>query len=77
MLKQRRRLPVADYLTVTQAARLVGVTAATLRNWDRTDKLNPHRHPLNGYRLYRREDLLSFLERIVASAGDSRDVKGA
>ena len=48
---------LGDYMTVAQAAEYLGVSPATLRNWDRTGKLKARRHPLNGYRLYRREDL--------------------
>ena len=39
-------------LTVSEAAAKLGVTPATLRNWDRAGKLKPIRHPLNKYRLY-------------------------
>lgn len=51
------REKLGDYLTVAQAAEYLGVSASTLRNWDRTGKLKARRHPLNGYRLYRREDM--------------------
>jgi MerR family transcriptional regulator, copper efflux regulator len=53
-----------DYLTITEAAILLGVSPDTLRNWDRADRLKPLRHPINGYRLYRREDLEAFLRRV-------------
>lgn len=39
-------------LTVSEAAELLGVTPATLRNWDKAGKLVPDRDPNNGYRLY-------------------------
>ncbi|WP_194726926.1 MerR family transcriptional regulator [Noviherbaspirillum malthae] len=48
---------IHDFLTVSQAAALLGVSAATLRNWDKSGKLQPLRHPMNGYRLYARADL--------------------
>ncbi|MDY7037846.1 MAG: MerR family DNA-binding transcriptional regulator [Thermodesulfobacteriota bacterium] len=51
-----------DFLTIKEAAEFVGVTAETLRNWDRRGKLVPARHPVNGYRLYRRKDLESLLK---------------
>ena len=41
-----------EYLTIQEAAKLLGVTSATLRNWDKSGKLVPKRHPINGYRLY-------------------------
>lgn len=53
---------LAGYLRVGDAARLVGVSRATLRNWDKTGKLRAVRHPMNGYRLYRRKDLESILK---------------
>ena len=53
---------LAEYLTVTQAANYLGVSPWTLRNWDSAGKLKPERHPVNGYRIYREEDLKSVLE---------------
>jgi excisionase family DNA binding protein len=46
-----------DYLRISEAARLLGVSQATLRNWGRQGKLKTHRHPINGYRLFKRADL--------------------
>jgi PAS domain S-box-containing protein len=51
----------AEYRTVSEAAKYLGVTPATLRNWDRAGKLKPRRHPQNGYRIYLHEDLESVL----------------
>jgi excisionase family DNA binding protein len=50
------------YLTVAEAASVLGVSPSTLRNWDRRGKLIAVRHPINGYRLYERESL----ERLLA-----------
>jgi DNA-binding transcriptional MerR regulator len=55
---------LADYLTVSKAATFLGVSPATLRNWDRAAKLKPVRHPVNRYRLYRRSDLEELLDRV-------------
>jgi excisionase family DNA binding protein len=54
-----------DFLTVSEAARLLGVSASTLRNWDRMGKVRAGRHPVNGYRLYARGDLERLLNPIV------------
>ncbi|MEN6405904.1 MAG: helix-turn-helix domain-containing protein [Thermoguttaceae bacterium] len=54
-----------DYLTVSEAAHFLGVSAATLRNWDRAGKVKATRHPVNGYRLYRKEALASLLEEVT------------
>lgn len=55
---------IQDYVTVARAAELLGVSASTLRNWDRSGKLKAARNPMNGYRLYRREDIQALLARI-------------
>ncbi len=59
---------IQDYVTVTRAAELLGVSASTVRNWDRSGKLKAARNPMNGYRLYRREDIQSLLARIQKQA---------
>ena len=43
--------------TVTQ---ILGVTAQTLRNWDKEGKLKPSYTKSNGYRYYSEEDVLSY-----------------
>ena len=48
---------MADYMTVQQAARYVGVSSQTLRRWDAHGKLKSVRHPGNHYRYYKRSDL--------------------
>ena len=53
-----------EYLTVRGAAEVLGVSRSTPRNSDRTGKLKAVRHPLNGYRLYRREDLRKLLREV-------------
>jgi MerR family copper efflux transcriptional regulator len=54
-----------DYLTIKGAADFLGVTPTTLRNWDRQRKLVPVRHPLNGYRLYKKADLEELLRSLT------------
>jgi len=55
-------LNLSDYLTVGEAAETLGVSRATLRNWDKAGKLKPYRHPVNGYRLYDRNELETLLK---------------
>lgn len=52
---------IQDYMTITEAAEFLGVSASTLRNWDRLGKLKAVRNPMNGYRLYRKSDLETVL----------------
>lgn len=54
-----------DFLQIRDAARVLGVTEKTLRNWDRAGHLRAHRHPINGYRLYRVGDLHALLDRLA------------
>ncbi|HEY2956450.1 MAG TPA: MerR family DNA-binding transcriptional regulator [Candidatus Eisenbacteria bacterium] len=66
MPEKRSATPtLRDYLTVGEAARLIGVSASTLRNWDRAGKLDAVRHPVNGYRLYRSAELEAVLRRVT------------
>jgi DNA-binding transcriptional MerR regulator len=53
-----------DVLTIKETAKILGVSEVTLRRWDSSGKFSPHRHPLNGYRCYRREDVLRMRKRI-------------
>lgn len=55
---------LADYLTVGEAAKILGVSRSTMRNWDKAGKLNPCRHPVNGYRLYDRNELTALLKQV-------------
>ena len=50
-----------EYLRIKDAAALLGVSEGTLRNWSQQGKIKVHRHPINGYRLYNREDLQALL----------------
>ncbi len=47
----------ADYLSIQQASKYLGVSSQTLRRWDAERKLKSIRHPGNGYRYYKRSDL--------------------
>lgn len=46
-----------DLVTIKEAADLLGVAEVTLRRWDDAGKFPAHRHPINGYRLYRMADV--------------------
>jgi type I restriction-modification system DNA methylase subunit len=51
-----------QYITIREAAKLLDITPATLRNWDKLGKLVPHRDPINGYRLYSIEDISRLIQ---------------
>ena len=50
------------YVTVTEAAQMLGVVRNTVRSWGAEGRIPEYRHPVNNYRLYKRTDL----ERLVA-----------
>lgn len=52
------------YMTVKEAAKLLGISAMTLRRWDNGKKLKAKRHPINNYRLYSRKELEAILKEI-------------
>jgi excisionase family DNA binding protein len=56
---------MGSLLTVGEAAELLGVSASTIRNWDRSGKLKAIRHPVNNYRLYDRYELEILLGQIM------------
>jgi DNA-binding transcriptional MerR regulator len=62
----RKPLPKTppDVLTIKETAKILGVSEVTLRRWDKSGKFSPHRHPLNGYRCYRRSDVLRLRRQI-------------
>ena len=55
------------YLSIKEAARMIGVTPLTLRNWDKKGALTSYRNPLNNYRVYRADQIEMFLRRIENS----------
>ena len=62
-----------DYLTVKQAADLLGVSPATLRRWDKAGKLKAIKNPMNNYRLYRRDELEAFLQNLGKGSREGAD----
>src|SRR6266498_1587365 len=69
MLKINPAEGSAEYLTVSEAADFLGVSPWTLRNWDKSGRLKPSRHPKNGYRIYRRQDLAAVMEPVESLSG--------
>lgn len=50
-------MPDKEILSLSDAAAFLGVSKQTLRRWDKSGRLQAVRHPVNGYRYYRRSDL--------------------
>lgn len=61
---------LAGYLTISEAAAFLGVSPSTLRNLDRNAKLTATRHPINGYRCYKKSELESLLTSLDEERAD-------
>lgn len=58
---------MSNKVSLSEAASFLGVSRATLRNWDNGGKLHAVRNPLNGYRTYDMDELI----RLKSDIGDS------
>jgi excisionase family DNA binding protein len=56
-----------NFVQVHAAAEILGVAPNTVRKWGAAGKIPEYRHPANGYRLYKREELEAFLRQIKLS----------
>lgn len=65
-----------EYVKIADAARIVGVSQNTLRQWAETGMVPVRRNPVNGYRLFRKKDLEAFLVRVESGGRVKRKSKG-
>lgn len=63
------------YLTIKAAAKTLGVTPLTLRNWDSKGVLTAYRNPINNYRVYRADQVQLFLRKIENSKNKRKGKK--
>ena len=52
------------FIQIKEAAKILGVSKLTLRNWDKAGKLVALRHPINNYRVYKSEDIEQIIKKI-------------
>ena len=64
-MNKKNPLQITEFVTVLEAAEILGVSPSTIRNWDRSGKLKAKRHPFNAYRLYKRSHLENILREIT------------
>ena len=50
-------LIMSKYYSINKFSKILGVSAQTVRNWDKKGKLHPHHTSSNGYRYYSHEQL--------------------
>ena len=58
---------LSEYLRISEAAAYLGVSPNTLRNWENAGKIAAHRHPMNSYRLFKKEELDALLNQVQGS----------
>ena len=59
---------LSDFLRISEAAAYLGVSPNTLRNWVNAGKIAAVRHPVNDYRLFKREVLDAVLKKVAAAS---------
>ncbi len=59
---------LSDYLRISDAAKYLGVSPNTLRNWVNAGKIAALRHPVNAYRLFKQEDLAVLLKQVETAS---------
>lgn len=55
---------LSDYVKTDEAAEILGVSQTTLRKYAEAGKIPMRKNPINGYRLFKRKDLETFLKQI-------------
>jgi len=64
-----------EYLSIKEAAKALGTTPLTLRNWDNKGILTAYRNPVNNYRVYRTDQIELFWRRIENSKNKRKGKK--
>lgn len=62
-----------DFLRISEAAEYLGVSPNTLRNWENAGKIAAHRHPVNGYRLFKQKELDALLRPVQSDDAEPVD----
>ena len=55
-------------VTVKEAAEILEVAPNTVRAWADSDKLKSRRHPCNGYRIFKRSDVIKLKNKISGTS---------
>ena len=55
------RFMSSKLLTISQTAKMLGVSIQTLRRWDDANKLSPIRKSVTGNRYYTRDDIDNYM----------------
>jgi MerR family transcriptional regulator, copper efflux regulator len=66
---------VDEYLKIAEAAQFLGVSVNTLRKWADEGRIAATVNPVNGYRLFLKEDLQEFLKELAPSRTKRKKTK--
>lgn len=53
---------INELFTIQETAKKIGVSASTIRNWERRGLIQVKRNPMNRYRLFSDEDVKQILK---------------
>lgn len=53
-----------EFVLVKEAAELLGVCPNTIRAWGANGKLTEYRHPVNDYRMFKRNEIEKLLKKM-------------
>jgi excisionase family DNA binding protein len=59
---------LSDFIRISEAAKYLGVSPNTLRNWVNAGKVVAIRHPVNDYRLFKKEHLDALLKKVAVAS---------
>ena len=65
-------IKLTDYVKTAEAAEILGVSQNTLRKWASEGAIPMHKNPANGYRLFKRSDLETFLALVERAVKPSK-----
>ena len=54
-----------EFVLVKEGAELLGVCPNTIRSWGASGKLTEYRHPINDYRMFKKDDIERLLKRLT------------
>ena len=63
-----------QYITLSEAAELIGKSKETLRRWDREGKLTAVREPMSNYRVYERKQVETLFSKFVGAEQKESDI---
>lgn len=64
---------IKDYYSLSEVSEILGKSKETLRRWDRDGKFKAAREPMSNYRVYKKEQVKSLLEKLSENIENTTD----